>query len=142
MPMSSGEDVLFVHDALRVADACVDKILDWPTNRTLELFVCESDIFYSTGMVSLPSGVVSFNDVSRALDAAMNMHAPEELHLPVSNDFLFKVDDKIEVKSMPIGILGRFLEAKVPMVRLPISNTVWHRLHEIQGNTSVRWSIE
>lgn len=85
----------------------------------LILEVYPEDIFTSTGMVSIRSGVITLDDVVRALDAALTLQSSHEVIVPINNDFNYVIDECVRSMVMPIGLPGMRLDVSVQLVRIP-----------------------
>ena len=81
------------------------------------LQVPKNSVIKSTGLMGIPSGVVTATDVGRVLEAAMTLTCKE--NVIVSTSFEFSLDEVLNTKFMPIGMPAKRLDVTVKLVRIP-----------------------
>lgn len=97
----------------------------------------------STGMVNIPSGVVTSNDVTRVLQAANN-------HLRFNGDYIqaysnptYTINNKLQTEFIPLGLIGQKLEVTIKIVEVPKGMIRrWHEWSLALGRNIVRWDVE
>ncbi len=85
---------------------------------SLVLQVSPNDVIRSTGMVAIPSGVVSASDVGRVLEAAMSLMCEDDLIMHASSTCHFVVDGVMQTAFMPIGMPATRLDVTVALERI------------------------
>jgi len=110
---------------------------------SLVLQVSLNDVIRSTGMVAIPTGMITANDVGRALEAAMSLLCADDVVMPASTVCNFVVDGVIWTEFMPIGMPATRLDVTVALVRIPEGMLKrWHDLATALGRNIVGWRIE
>jgi len=130
--------------SLTTADADFMAALSTTTeDLSLVLQVSPNDVIRSTGMVAIPSGVVSASDVGRVLEAAMSLLCKEDVIMQASSTCHFVVDGVMQTEFMPIGMPATRLDVTVALVRSNEGTLQrWRDWASALGRNIVGWRIE
>lgn len=105
--------------------------------------VSPNDVIRSTGMVTIPSGVVSASDVGRVLEAAMSLLCKDDVIMQASSQCHFVVDGVMQTEFMPIGMPATRLDVTVALVRINEGMLQrWRDWATALGRNIVAWRIE
>lgn len=105
--------------------------------------VSPNDVIRSTGMVTIPSGVVSASDVGRVLEAAMSLLCKDDVIMQASSHCHFVVDGVMQTEFMPIGMPATRLDVTVALVRINEGMLQrWRDWATALGRNIVAWRIE
>lgn len=130
--------------SLTTADADFMAALSTTTKDfSLALQMSPNDVIRSTGMVAIPSGVVSASDVGRVLEAAMLLPCNDDVIMQASPICNFVVNGVMQTAFMPIGMPASRLDVTVALVR--INEGVmqrWRNWATALGRNIVGWRIE
>lgn len=85
----------------------------------LALQVLPKDVIRSTGMVAIPSGIVTANDIGRVLEAAMSLPCKNDVIMHASPAYSFVVNNELHTELMPIGMAATRLDTTISLVRIP-----------------------
>lgn len=83
------------------------------------LEVSPNEVTKSTGMISIPSGIITAEDVGRAHSAAIPSESSDEVILPTSTSCKYLVDGRTETEHMPIGLHGNKLQVTITVIKVP-----------------------
>lgn len=107
------------------------------------LQVSPNDVIRSTGMVAIPSGIITANDFGRVLEAAMSLFCKEDVVMQASSSCHFVVDGVMQTEFMPIGMPATRLDVKVALVRINEGKLQrWRDLATALGRNIVGWRVE
>lgn len=107
------------------------------------LQVSPNDVIRSTGMVAIPSGIITANDVGRVLEAAMSLFCKNDVIMQASCSCHFVVDGVMQTEFMPIGMPATRLDVKVALVRINEGKLHhWRGCATALGRNIVGWRIE
>ncbi|MGZ8271026.1 MAG: hypothetical protein ACXW1T_07445 [Methylophilus sp.] len=84
----------------------------------LVLQVSPNDVIRSTGMVAIPSGIITASDVGRVLETAMSLLCRDDVIMHASPTCHFVVDGVMQTEFMPIGMPATRLDVTVALVRI------------------------
>ncbi len=108
----------------------------------LTLQVHASNAHRSTGMIGIPSGTITVNDIARLLEATI----PSEYF---SNDCIasprlqFVLDDKLKTDILPVGMRCKRLEVMVTYARGCVEKVQrWFDWATALNRTIVGWDVE
>jgi len=78
------------------------------------------ETFRSTGMVAIPSGVITPEDIGRVLEVAISVSRTSSMRLVVMSPVqAFIIDDWVHTETMPLGMYGKKLEVSVDLGVIP-----------------------
>lgn len=107
------------------------------------LQVSPNDVIRSTGMVAIPSGVITASDVGRVLEAAMSLLRKDDVVMHASPTCSFVVDGVMQTEFMPIGMSATRLDVTVALVRINEGKLHhWRDCATALGRNIVGWRIE
>lgn len=107
---------------------------------SMALQVSKNDVIKSTGMVSIPSGVITANDVGRVIEAAMSC---SRSIIQASSICHYRVDDSLETELMPIGMPCQKLQVSIALLPIPENRLQrWHDWAKALGRNLVGWRVE
>lgn len=110
---------------------------------SLVLQVSPNDVIRSTGMVAIPSGVVSAGDVGWVLEAAVSLQCKDDVIMQASPKCCFVVDGVMQTEFMPIGMPATRLDVTVALVRINEGMLQrWRDWATALGRNIVAWRIE
>lgn len=110
---------------------------------SLVLQVSPNDVIRSTGMVAIPSGVITASDVGRVLEAAMSLLRKDDVIMHASPTCSFVVDGVMQTEFMPIGMPATRLDVTVALVRINEGMLQrWRDWATALGRNIVGWRIE
>ena len=110
---------------------------------SLVLQVSPNDVIKVTGLIAIPSGIVTAIDIGRALEAAMTLPCQEDVIMLASTNYCFAVDGLIETEFMPIGMPAKRLDVTVSLVRIPEGLLKrWREWAAVLESKIVGWRIE
>jgi cell division ATPase FtsA len=126
------------------ADADFMAVLSTATgNFSLVLQVSPNDVIRSTGMVAIPSEIVTASDVGRVLEAAMSLLCKDDVVMQASPICSFVVDNNLHTELMPIGVPATRLDVTVALVRTPTGMLQrWCDWANALGRNVIGWRIE
>lgn len=108
----------------------------------LVLQVTSNEVFTPTGIIKIPSGIITANDVGRALEA-MSFFSNDSVYMHASASINFIVDGNLQTQHMPIGLLGQKLEVSTNFAKIPLGKlNRWHDWAKALGQHMVGWRIE
>jgi cell division ATPase FtsA len=109
----------------------------------LVLQVSPNDVIRSTGMVAIPSRVITASDVGRVLEAAMSLLRKDDVIMHASPTCSFVVDGVMQTEFMPIGMPATRLDVTVALVRINDGMLQrWRDWATALGRNIVAWRIE
>mgnify|MGYP006943056599 CR=1 FL=1 len=88
------------------------------TDFSIVLQVSPDKIIKSTGMIAVPSGIVTVEDIGRVLETALSLTGTDEVILQVRSTAQFLVGDSMLTDIFPIGIPSQKLEVTIELVRV------------------------
>ncbi|OIQ63203.1 DNA translocase FtsK [mine drainage metagenome] len=107
---------------------------------SMVLQVSPNDVMKSTGMVAIPSGVITANDVGRVIEAGMSCLRSIVQASPICH---FLVDGNLQTEFMPIGMPAKKLQVSIALLPIPEGMLQrWHGLANALGRNLVGWRIE
>ena len=110
---------------------------------SLVLQVSPNDVIKATGLIAIPSGIVTAIDIGRALEAAMTLPCQEDVIMLASTNYCFAVDGLMETEFMPIGMPAKRLAVTVSLVRIPEGLLKrWREWATVLERKIVSWRIE
>jgi cell division ATPase FtsA len=110
---------------------------------SLVLQVSPNDVIRSTGMVAIPSGIITTSDVGRVLEAAMSLLCKDDVIMHASPTCSFVVDGVMQTAFMPIGMPATRLDVTVALVRINERMLQrWRDWATALGRNIVGWRIE
>lgn len=110
---------------------------------SLVLQVSPSDVIRSTGMVAIPSGIITVSDVERVLEAAISLPCRDDVIMHVSPTCNFVVDGSILTKLLPIGMPAKRLDVTVALIHINDGMLPrWRGWASALGRNIVGWRIE
>ena len=110
---------------------------------SLVLQVSTNDVIKATGLIAIPSGIVTAIDIGRALEAAMTLPCQEDVIMLASTNYCFAVDGLMETEFMPIGMPAKRLDVTVSLVRIPEGLLKrWREWAAVLERKIVSWRIE
>ncbi|MDP2071850.1 MAG: hypothetical protein Q8J82_09510 [Methylotenera sp.] len=110
---------------------------------SLVLQVSPNDVIRSTGMVAIPSGIITTSDVGRVLEAAMSLLCKDDVIMHASPTCSFVVDGVMQTAFMPIGMPATRLDVTVALVRINEGMLQrWRDWATALGRNIVAWRIE
>lgn len=110
---------------------------------SLVLQLSPNDVIRSTGMVAIPSGVITASDVGRVLEAAMSLLRKDDVIMHASPTCSFVVDGVMQTEFMPIGMPATRLDVTVALVRINEGMLQrWCDWATALGRNIVGWRIE
>lgn len=110
---------------------------------SLVLQVSPNDVIRSTGMVAIPSGIITASDVGRVLEAAMSLQCKDDVIMHALPTCCFAVDRVMRTEFMPIGMPAKKLDVTVALARIPDEMLQrWRDWAAALGRKIVGWRIE
>jgi hypothetical protein len=110
---------------------------------SLVLLVSPNDVIRSTGMVAIPSGIITASDVGRVLEAAMSLLCKDDVIMHASPTCSFVVDGVMQTAFMPIGMPATRLDVTVALVRINEGMLQrWRNWATALGRNIIGWRIE
>lgn len=110
---------------------------------SLVLQVSPNDVIRSTGMVAIPSGIITASDVGRVIEAAMSLLCKDDVIMHASPTCSFVVDGVMQTEFMPIGMPATRLDVTVALVRINEGMLQrWRDCATALGRNIVAWRIE
>jgi cell division ATPase FtsA len=110
---------------------------------SLVLQVLSNDVIRSTGMVAIPSGIITVSDVGRVLEVATSLPCRDDVFMCTSPTYHFLVDGTMRTKLMPIGMPAKRLEVTVALIRINEDMLRrWRGWAAALGRNIVSWRIE
>lgn len=110
---------------------------------SLVLQVSQNDVIRSTGMVTIPSGIVTIGDVGRVFEAATSLPFRDDVLMYTSSTCHFLVDGTMRTKIMPIGMPAKRLDVTVALIRINDGMLQrWRDWASALGRNIVGWRIE
>lgn len=110
---------------------------------SLVLQVSLNDVIRSTGMVAIPSGIITASDVGRVIEAAMSLLCKDDVIMQASSTCRFVVDGVMQTEFMPIGMPATRLDVTVALVRINEGMLQrWRDWATALGRNIVGWRIE
>ena len=110
---------------------------------SLVLQVSSNDVVRPTGMVAIPSGIITFSDVGRVLEAATSLPCRDDVLIYTSPTCHFLVDGTMRTKLMPVGIPAKRLDVTVALIRINEDMLRrWRGWAAALGRNIVGWRIE
>lgn len=110
---------------------------------SLVLQVSPNNVIRSTGMVAIPSGVITASDIGRVLEAAMSLLCKDDVIMQASSTCSFVVDGVMQTEFMPIGMPATRLDVTVALVRINEGKLHhWRDWATALGRNIVGWRIE
>ena len=110
---------------------------------SLVLQVSPNDVIRSTGMVAIPSGIITTSDVGRVLEAAMSLLCKDDVIMHASSQCHFVVNGVMQTEFMPIGMPATRLDVTVTLVRINEGMLQrWRDWATALGRNIVGWRIE
>lgn len=107
------------------------------------LQVSSNDVLKSTGMVKIPSGIITHDDVGRVLEAAMSIQRKDDVIMYASPTCHFVVDSVMQTEFMPIGMPATRLYVTVALARIHEEMLQrWRDRTTALGRNIVGWRIE
>ncbi|MDP3308962.1 hypothetical protein, partial [Methylotenera sp.] len=96
-----------------------------------------------TGMVAIPSGIITASDVGRVLEAAMSLLCKDDVIMHASPTCSFVVDGVMQTEFMLIGMPATRLDVTVALVRINEGMLQrWRDWATALGRNIVAWRIE
>lgn len=109
----------------------------------LVLQVSSKDVIRSTGMVAIPSGIVTASDVGRVLEAATSLLCKDDVLMHASPIYSFVVNNALHTELMPIGMPATRLAVTVALARIPAGILKrWREWATTLGHNLIAWRIE
>lgn len=109
----------------------------------LVLQVSPNDVIRSTGMVAIPSGVITISDVGRVLETATSLLYKDDVLMYTSPICHFVVGGTMRTKLVPIGMSANRLDVTVALVRISAEMLYrWRDWAAALGRNLVGWRIE
>ncbi len=110
---------------------------------SLVLQVLPKDVIRSTGMVAIPSGIVTASDVGRVLEAATSLLCKDDVIMHASPTYSFVVNNELHTELMPLGMPATRLDVTVELVRIPSRlQQCWCEWTTALGHNLIVWRIE
>ena len=110
---------------------------------SMVLQVSPNNAIRSTGMVAIPSGVITASDIGRVLEAAMSLLCKEDVILQASSTCCFVVDGVMQTEFMPIGMPATRLDVTVALLRINEGMLQrWRDWATALGRNIVGWRID
>lgn len=110
---------------------------------SLVLQVYSKDVIRSTGMVAIPSGIVTASDVGRVLEAATSLLCKDDVIMHASPTYSFVVNNELHTELMPIGMPATRLDVTVALVHIPAGmQQRWCEWATTLGCNLIAWRIE
>ena len=110
---------------------------------SLVLQVSPNGVIRSTGMVAIPSGIITASDVGRVLEAAMSLQCKDDVVMQASPTCHFMVDGVMQTEFIPVGMPAKKLDVTVALARIP--DEMLQRCRDwaaALGRKMVGWRIE
>lgn len=109
----------------------------------LALRVLPDEALRSTALVSVPSGTISYKDISRVQETALSIRLVNELIIPLTSTWQYELDDELNMNAMPIGFPCKKLVARVAVLKLSANQfQKWHILSTAANRSMVSLSVE
>lgn len=110
---------------------------------SLVLQVSSKDVIRSTGMVTIPSGIVTASDVGRVFEAATSLLCKDDVIMHALPTYRFVVNNELHTELMPIGMPATRLDVTVALVRVPARMLQrWCEWANALGRNVIGWRIE
>lgn len=135
--------ILFVPDAAMPDAEFMRALSSTIGDFILVLRVSSKDVIMSTGMIAIPSAIVTASDVGRVLEAATSLSCKDDVVMHVSPTYSFLVNNELRTEWMPIGMPATRLDVTVTLVRIPAGMLKrWCDWAAVLGRNLVAWRIE
>lgn len=102
----------------------------------LTVQVLPHEVVESTGLISVQSGRITYNDVSRAQEAALSIKSDNQLIVPLGTSWRYELDDGMQTNSMPIGFPSSKLIVAVKIFKMPANQ---YQKWSILSSATSRW---
>lgn len=96
----------------------------------------------STGMVSIPTGLVTLSDIYRAMQMATNLPKKNQALVQLNAPVVYEVNNSVEMHNVPLGYIADALAVRIKVVNVPsrtlrliqtLSDAFEHRLLSINA---------